>query len=91
MEYTFDDGISNGNSIWNRGSVGHVEEICIAKNHQSKGLGLKMMNALDSVAKNLGCNKSLLNCDPKKEGFYVRCGYASSGMEMQHGFKDTKE
>ena len=46
-----------------------------------------MINALDSIARNLGCNKALLNCDPKKEGFYERCGYARSGLEMQHNFK----
>ncbi|TWU72640.1 hypothetical protein ED733_000909 [Metarhizium rileyi] len=77
--------------IWNRASVGHVEEICISKAHQSKGLGLKLINALDSVAKNVGCTKSLLNCDPAKNGFYVKCGYTASGMEMQHQFKDDRQ
>ncbi|KHN97478.1 Acyl-CoA N-acyltransferase [Metarhizium album ARSEF 1941] len=77
--------------IWNRGSVGHVEEICIAKAHQSKGLGLKMINALDSVARNVGCNKSLLNCSVEKSGFYVKCGYKSSGMEMQHQFNNDRQ
>ncbi|KAG5947205.1 hypothetical protein E4U53_006455 [Claviceps sorghi] len=74
-------------SIWNRALVGHVEEICIAKDHQSQGLGQKMMHALDSVAANLGCTKSLLNCDPAKSGFYTKCGYAASGLEMQHSFQ----
>lgn len=76
--------------IWNRALVGHVEEICISKDHQSKGLGLKMMNALDSVAKKAGCIKSLLNCDPTKSGFYVKCGYTHTGMEMQHSFKERE-
>ncbi|GAO15858.1 hypothetical protein UVI_02051600 [Ustilaginoidea virens] len=74
--------------IWNRASVGHVEEICIAKDHQAKGLGLAMIRALDSVARNVGCRKCLLNCDLAKSGFYVKCGYSSSGVEMQHSFDD---
>ena len=73
-------------SIQNCATVGHVEEICISKGLQGKGLGLKMLNALDSVAKNLGCSKSILNCDPEKRDFYVKCGYAGSGVEMQHQF-----
>ncbi|KFG79569.1 putative glucosamine 6-phosphate N-acetyltransferase [Metarhizium anisopliae] len=77
--------------IWNRASVGHVEEICIAKAYQAKGLGLKMINALDSVARNVGCTKSLLNCDAAKSGFYRKCGYASAGMEMQHPFKSDEQ
>ncbi|KAG5981793.1 hypothetical protein E4U55_002571 [Claviceps digitariae] len=73
--------------IWNRALVGHVEEICISKDHQAKGLGLKMIHALDSVSRNVGCTKSLLNCDPAKSGFYVKCGYSGSGLEMQHSFQ----
>lgn len=50
-----------------------------------------MINALDSVAKNVGCTKSILNCDPAKNGFYIKCGYIPSGMEMHHPFKEQKE
>ena len=78
-------------SIQNCAIVGHVEEICISKDHQGKGLGLKVLNALDSVAKSAGCSKSILNCNPEKAAFYVKCGYSGSGMEMQHRFVDEKE
>lgn len=73
---------TNWSSIHNICSVGHIEEICIAKQHQGKGFGIKMINALDSVAKNLGVRKNILNCSPEKETFYVKCGYESSGTEM---------
>ncbi|UNI15415.1 Glucosamine-phosphate N-acetyltransferase [Purpureocillium takamizusanense] len=72
--------------IWNRASVGHVEEICVAKGHQGKGLGVRMIEALDSVARNVGCTKSILNCSADKEAFYARCGYKKSGTEMFHEF-----
>ncbi|EFY86992.1 GNAT family acetyltransferase, putative [Metarhizium acridum CQMa 102] len=83
--------VGTGAVVVEKKFVGHVEEICIAKPYQAKGLGLKMINALDSVARNVGCTKSLLNCDPAKSGFYLKCGYASAGMEMQHHFKSDKE
>lgn len=59
-------------SIHGRGLVGHVEEISVAKEHQGKGLGLKMIQALDGVGKNLGCYKNILNCGAQNEPFYVR-------------------
>ncbi|RYO93694.1 hypothetical protein DL766_004768 [Monosporascus sp. MC13-8B] len=68
--------------IHKHGKVGHVEEIAIAKEHQGKGLGLAMMRALDSVAAGTGCYKTILNCGPRNEPFYARCGYRNSGIEM---------
>ncbi|KAI2615975.1 acyl-CoA N-acyltransferase [Hypoxylon sp. NC1633] len=73
--------------IHGRGKCGHVEEISIAKEHQGRGLGLKMIQALDSVAINLGCYKNILNCGPRNELFYVKCGYHKSGMEMSRYFE----
>jgi glucosamine-phosphate N-acetyltransferase len=78
-------------SIHNRGLVGHVEEIAIAKELQGKGLGLKMIQALDSVGKTVGCYKNILNCGPKNEPFYVKCGYHNSGTEMSRYFEQAKD
>ncbi|KAJ9155248.1 Glucosamine 6-phosphate N-acetyltransferase [Pleurostoma richardsiae] len=77
--------------IHNRGLCGHIEEIAIAKELQGKGLGLLMIQALDSVAKNVGCYKNILNCSPKNEPFYVKCKYFNSGAEMSHYFEKEKE
>lgn len=78
-------------SIHNRGLVGHVEEIAIDKQHQGKKLGLKMIQALDAVAKNVGCYKNILNCGPQNEPFYVKCGYHNSGTEMSRYFDQAKD
>ncbi|KUI60845.1 Glucosamine 6-phosphate N-acetyltransferase [Cytospora mali] len=75
--------------IHNRGLVGHVEEIAIAKELQGKGLGLKMIQALDSIGKSVGCYKNILNCGPKNEPFYVKCGYHNSGTEMSRYFEEA--
>ncbi|OTB00692.1 hypothetical protein M426DRAFT_324053 [Hypoxylon sp. CI-4A] len=77
--------------IHQRGKCGHIEEISIAKEHQGKGLGLKMIQALDSIAINLGCYKNILNCGPRNEPFYVKCGYHNSGIEMSRYFEEDRD
>jgi len=77
--------------IHNRGLVGHIEEISVAKEHQGKKLGLKMIQAIDSIAKNLGCYKTILDCGPKNEPFYIKCGFKNSGIEMSHYFEQEEK
>ncbi|KAI1209803.1 acyl-CoA N-acyltransferase [Annulohypoxylon truncatum] len=77
--------------IHGRGKCGHIEEISVAKEHQGKGLGLKMIRALDSVAVNLGCYKNILNCGLRNEPFYVKCGYHNSGIEMSRYFEAERD
>ncbi|KAI1383978.1 acyl-CoA N-acyltransferase [Hypoxylon trugodes] len=77
--------------IHQRGKAGHIEEISIAKEHQKKGLGLKMIQALDSVAVNLGCYKNILNCGAKNEPFYKKCGFGHTGLEMSHYFEEERD
>ncbi|KAK6844423.1 hypothetical protein PG995_014533 [Apiospora arundinis] len=75
--------------IHNRGKCGHIEEISIAKEHQGKGLGLKMVRALNALAAAVGCYKTILNCGERTEQFYVKCGYHNSGIEMSKYFEEA--
>lgn len=68
---------------------GHIEEISIAKEHQGKGLGLKMVRALNALAAAVGCYKTILNCGERTEQFYVKCGYHNSGIEMSQYFEEA--
>ncbi|KAJ9614247.1 Glucosamine-phosphate N-acetyltransferase-like protein [Cladophialophora chaetospira] len=77
--------------IHDRGICGHIEEVSIAKDQQGKKLGQKMLAALDSVAINLGCYKTILDCGPEKEPFYVKCKYHNSGCEMSHYHEEWKD
>lgn len=43
--------------IHNLGLVGHIEDIAVAKDQQGKKLGLRIIQALDHVAKEVGCYK----------------------------------
>ena len=46
-----------GHSIHNLGLVGHIEDIAVAKDQQGKKLGLRIIEALDHLAKAVGCYK----------------------------------
>ena len=88
ISYSFSLTLS---SIHDLGIIGHIEEVSILKDQQGKKLGLKLLNALDDVAKNIGCYKSILNCNLRNEGFYVKCGYTRQSIEMAHYFEEGKE
>lgn len=66
------------------GLVGHIEDIAVETGQQGKKLGLRIIQALDYVAANVGCYKSILDCSEVNEGFYVKCGFKRAGLEMAH-------
>ncbi|KAJ5670663.1 Acyl-CoA N-acyltransferase [Penicillium sp. IBT 18751x] len=70
--------------IHSLGMVGHIEDIAVEKNQQGKKLGLRIIQALDYVAAQVGCYKSILDCSEANEGFYVKCGFKRAGLEMAH-------
>jgi len=76
--------------IHNMGLVGHIEDIAVAQNQQGKKLGLRIIQALDYVAEQVGCYKSILDCSEFNEGFYVKCGFKRAGLEMAHYYESTK-
>lgn len=39
------------------GKVGHIEDICVATDQQGKKLGLRIIQMLDHIAKEVGCYK----------------------------------
>ena len=77
-------------SIWDLSMVGHIEDVSISKEYQRKRLGLRLIQALDSVARNVGCGKTILNCSAENEAFYVKCGYQKASTEMKHEFPGFK-
>ncbi len=79
-----------GISIHNLGSVGHIEDIAVAKDQQGKKLGLRIIEALDFIARQTGCYKTILDCSEHNEGFYVKCGFRRAGLEMAHYFEGPK-
>ncbi|RSM05962.1 hypothetical protein CDV31_009384 [Fusarium ambrosium] len=76
--------------IHSLGAVGHIEDIAVAKDQQGKKLGLRIIQALDYVAEQVGCYKSILDCSEANEGFYVKCGFRRAGLQMAHYYESTK-
>ncbi|KAL1305665.1 hypothetical protein AAFC00_007258 [Neodothiora populina] len=76
--------------IHNLGLVGHIEDIAVAKDQQGKKLGLRIIQALDYVAEEVGCYKTILDCSEANEGFYVKCGFKRAGLEMAHYYEPPK-
>ena len=44
--------------------MGHIEDIAVAKDQQGKKLGLRIIEALDHVAREVGCYKVCLLWSP---------------------------
>jgi glucosamine-phosphate N-acetyltransferase len=80
----------NYDSIHDLGSVAHIEEIAIRKEEQGKGLGLRMIQALSSIAKDVGCYKSILGCSAQNEPFYEKCGFKRGGLDMNQYYEEEK-
>ncbi|TGO12760.1 hypothetical protein BTUL_0082g00040 [Botrytis tulipae] len=70
--------------LGNLGLQGHVEDVCISADHQGQQFGTKLIKALDHIASERGCYKSILDCGAKKVPFYEKCGYEGRGFEMHH-------
>ncbi|KAG4436557.1 hypothetical protein IFR05_007952 [Cadophora sp. M221] len=75
--------------LYKLGIQGHIEDIAIAEDQQGKKLGLKLLQFLSYIAEKTGCYKTILDCSPAKEGFYVKCGYEKAGLEM-HCYYDAE-
>ena len=54
------------------GRVGHIEDIAVAREMQGKKLGLRMIQALTQISEDVGCYKTILNCNENNiSTFYV--------------------
>ncbi|KAI5181332.1 glucosamine-phosphate N-acetyltransferase [Nematocida sp. AWRm80] len=68
--------------IHNLGKVGHIEDICISKEHQGKGLGKLLINHLLNYSREQNCYKVVLACSDKNKEFYEKCGLTEKEIEM---------
>jgi glucosamine-phosphate N-acetyltransferase len=82
--------------IHSLGMVGHIEDIAVEKNQQGKKLGLRIIQALDYVAAQVGCYKvRLLSPDLNLDFEFVLncsqsildCSEANEGFYVKCGFK----
>jgi glucosamine-phosphate N-acetyltransferase len=72
--------------IHDGGKVGHIEDVAVAKKHQGKGIGEKIVTYALEYAKKQGCYKTILDCDDNVKPFYEKIGFkkSSNGMRYNH-------
>ena len=68
------------------GKVGHIEDVVVSKEFQSKGVGVIIIKAVLEYAKSQGCYKTILDCDDTVKPFYEKLGFSrhSNGMRYDH-------
>jgi len=54
---------------------GHLEDVCVAKAHQGKGVGKKLISHVVQYAKKKKCYKVILNCNDQNLPFYTKLGF----------------
>ena len=72
--------------IHDGGKVGHIEDVAVRKEYQSKGVGQKIVKALLEYAKKEGCYKTILDCTNDLISFYEKIGFKrhSNSMRFDH-------
>lgn len=62
--------------------VGHIEDLAVDPGQSGKNLGLRMLDALDAVARQIGCYKTIVTCQDSNVGFHAQKGFKKTGVEM---------
>mmetsp|Transcript_31035 Transcript_31035/g.72549 ORF Transcript_31035/g.72549 Transcript_31035/m.72549 type:complete len:178 (-) Transcript_31035:112-645(-) len=70
---------------------GHVEDVVVDTAMRGRSLGIKIILALKSVAKDLGCYKLILDCSQDNVKFYERCGMKLKEVQMAVYFPENQD
>lgn len=68
--------------IRNFGTVGHIEDVVVSSQVRRCGIGLTLIQTLSELGNRLGCYKTILDCSPDNETFYLHCGFENKGVQM---------
>jgi glucosamine-phosphate N-acetyltransferase len=69
-------------------SVAQIEDVIITENYRKYGLGKLLVEKLLDVGLNeFNCYKVILNCLDKNIGFYEKCDFFISGVQMRNNQK----
>jgi glucosamine-phosphate N-acetyltransferase len=67
-------------------SVGHIEDIVIAKHFRSLGLSQKVLDILKERARKKNCYKVILDCSEEVKNVYIKNGFQVKGIQMAEYF-----
>jgi glucosamine-phosphate N-acetyltransferase len=73
--------------IHNISKVGHIEDVCIKKEHRGKQLGKKLITYMTQIAKENGCYKVTLYCEDCNVDFYRKCNFKCVGNQLIVDFR----
>jgi len=72
--------------IRNYGKVAHLEDLVIDNEFRGLGLGKVLLEHIVQVAKDKGCYKCVLSCEPSLLTFYEKSGFINYGKHMRIDF-----
>lgn len=67
-------------------SVGHIEDIVVAKHFRSIGLSQLILNKLKEIAREKNCYKVILDCSEEVKKVYFKNGFKIKGIQMAEYF-----
>ena len=62
--------------------MGLIEDVAVDSNFRGKGIGIKLIQNLTSEAKNMGCDKIVLNSSKDNISFYEKSGFKVNEIQM---------
>ena len=62
--------------------MGLIEDVAVDSNQRGKGIGIKLIQNLTSEAKNMGCDKIVLNSSKDNISFYEKSGFKVNEIQM---------
>ena len=69
--------------IHNGGSVGHIEDVVVDKNHQGKKIGEQIIKYLLEQSNSNGCYKTILDCSDEVKPFYEKLGFKHNANALR--------
>lgn len=70
------------------GSVAHIEDITVSKQHQGRRIGQQLIRALLSLAEQHKVYKTLLNCSDGMKQYYEHMGFSHAGHMMTKRYRE---
>jgi glucosamine-phosphate N-acetyltransferase len=67
-------------------SVGHIEDIVVAKHMRGKGVSQQILHILKTIARENNCYKVILDCDNAVKNVYTKNGLEIKGIQMAEYF-----
>lgn len=69
------------------GRVGHIEDVAVRSEYQSKGIGFKLVSYATEQAAIMGCVRTILDCSNENIPFYEKIGYSYYGNCMKKQYE----